>query len=273
MLKYIIFWEILALVLVGGLLAHRYGGRIQAISSGSGMTALAAEASEPIPLPAAEIQAASIEPVNPSPTSGPFFDEEVVAETPVTVKQEVAPVKPAEVATSRPAEPLKLGEVSPMSQPLPSLRNPRILVEKSARRLSVFDGEKMVKSYRVATGGGQGDKTREGDECTPEGEFYVCVKNPQSQHVLSLGLSYPNIENAELAFQANRISRGQYQAIVEAIRAGRRPPWNTPLGGEIMIHGRRDQRENTLGCVAMDNDAIRELYPKIPLGTRVIIRP
>jgi lipoprotein-anchoring transpeptidase ErfK/SrfK len=237
------------------------------------MTALAAEAPEPLILTPAVVQVASADPVSLFPTSGPFFDEEVTAETPVAVKQEVISVKPTEVVTSRPVAPLKLGEVSPMSLPLPSLRKPKILVEKSARRLSVFDGEKMVKSYRVATGGGTGDKTREGDECTPEGEFYVCVKNPQSQHVLSLGLSYPNIEDAELAFQANRISRGQYQAIVEAIRAGRRPPWNTPLGGEIMIHGRRDQRENTLGCVAMDNDAIRELYPKIPLGTRVIIRP
>jgi murein L,D-transpeptidase YafK len=158
-------------------------------------------------------------------------------------------------------------------RPLSALRNPRIVVEKSRRRLSVYDGDRLVKQYIVATGGGRGDKAVEGDRCTPEGRFYVCNKNPRSQYVLALGLSYPNREDAARGLRDGLIDRKQHRLIVEAIRDRRRPPWNTPLGGEIMIHGRRDGREDTLGCIALDDDAIRELYPRVDVGTLVRIVP
>ena len=158
-------------------------------------------------------------------------------------------------------------------QPLPALRRPRIVVRKAAGRLTVYDRHRPVKKYRVAVGAGEGDKIREGDQCTPEGEFYVCVRNRQSQYVLSLGLSYPNIEDAERGRRDGLIGRQDYRAILVAIRAHRQPPWNTALGGEIMIHGRRDGRDSTLGCIAMNDQDIRELYPAIPLGTPVTILP
>ena len=40
-----------------------------------------------------------------------------------------------------------------------------------------------------------------------------------------------------------------------------------------MIHGCGAGRDWTLGCVALDDEDIRELYPAIPLGTEVEIRP
>jgi lipoprotein-anchoring transpeptidase ErfK/SrfK len=40
-----------------------------------------------------------------------------------------------------------------------------------------------------------------------------------------------------------------------------------------MIHGCGAGRDWTLGCLAMEDDDIRELYPAIPLGTPVTIRP
>jgi len=158
-------------------------------------------------------------------------------------------------------------------QALGSVRQPMLLVEKSRHRLTVFDGGVARKSYRIAIGGGRGDKTCEGDRCTPEGEFYVCVKNPNSRFTLALGLSYPNAEDAARGLRAGRISRAQHDAIVEAIGRRCRPPWNTPLGGEIMIHGKGAGRDWTLGCIAMNDEDIRELYPAVRLGTVVRVVP
>ena len=157
--------------------------------------------------------------------------------------------------------------------PLPNLHKPRIVIEKSKLRLTVFDGPRARKRYRAAVGGGKGDKTREGDHCTPVGDFYVCVRNTRSKYVLSLGLSYPNIGDARRGLRAGLINQGQYDRIAYAIRKGRQPPWNTKLGGEIMIHGKREGGRETKGCIALEDDDIRELFPKIPLGTKVTILP
>lgn len=156
---------------------------------------------------------------------------------------------------------------------LPALGEPRIEIHKSAHQLVVYDGQRQVKAYRTAVGGGSGDKAREGDCCTPEGRFYVCMKNPQSKYVLSLGLSYPNEKDAQRGLGDGLITQTQHDQIVRAIQEGLQPPWDTPLGGEIMIHGCGAGRDWTLGCLAMEDDDIRELYPAIPLGTPVTIRP
>ena len=153
------------------------------------------------------------------------------------------------------------------------LHNPRIVVEKSKHLLTVFEDGRLVKSYAVIIGSGKGDKVREGDRCTPEGEFYVCVKNSQSKYVLSLGLSYPNIEDAQRGLRDKLISKAQYNEILQAIRTKGAPPWKTPLGGEIMIHGCRNGRDTTLGCVAVDNPEIEELFQALPLKTIVEIKP
>jgi murein L,D-transpeptidase YafK len=157
--------------------------------------------------------------------------------------------------------------------PLPPLAEPRILVEKSRRRLTVFDGGRAVRRYRAAIGRGRGDKVREGDRCTPEGGFYVCVKNPNSSYHLSLGLSYPNVEDADRGLRDGLISRAQHDAIVHAIRRRAVPDWYTPLGGEIMIHGHGSGRDWTAGCVGLDDRDVEELYNALPLGTPVRIVP
>ncbi len=58
-----------------------------------------------------------------------------------------------------------------------------------------------------------------------------------------------------------------------AIDNGRCPPWNTRLGGEIFIHGRGSGSDWTLGCVALDDADMKELYDAVSLGTPVIIHP
>jgi murein L,D-transpeptidase YafK len=154
------------------------------------------------------------------------------------------------------------------------LVNPRITVTKSKRQLALYSDEKLVRLYTVALGfSPKDDKARQGDGCTPEGSFYVCVKNPQSSFYLSLGLSYPNKEHAERGLRDRIITRAQYNGIMSALQRRERPPWDTPLGGEIFIHGNGSQSDWTWGCVALDNDNMKELYDAIPKGTNVVIEP
>lgn len=159
------------------------------------------------------------------------------------------------------------------SEPLPELANPSVRVEKSARRLIVFDNGRPVKMYPCCTGRVAGDKRQAGDLRTPEGRFYICYKNPLSKFTLSLGLSYPNEEDAERGLRDGLITPEQHDGIVAALRDGGKPDWYTPLGGEIMIHGAGANREGTAGCVGLNDDDIRDLYPRLPCGTPVTIVP
>lgn len=152
------------------------------------------------------------------------------------------------------------------------LVNPRIVVSKSRRLLTLYSSGKLVRTYRIGLGLSPiEDKVREGDRRTPEGDFYICIKNPRSQFYLSLGLSYPNRQHAERGLRDGLITRAQYQQIVSAIRRKRQPPQYTRLGGEIFIHGHGSQSDWTWGCVALDNKDIRELFAAVPVGTPVRI--
>jgi murein L,D-transpeptidase YafK len=176
-------------------------------------------------------------------------------------------------ASSLPNEPADsvIDNTRPLKLPLV---NPKIIVKKGARRLRLFSSDEAVREFPVALGfRPEGDKVRQGDGRTPEGTFYVCVKNERSAFHLSLGLSYPNEEDAERGLRDNLITRRQYENINAAIKSKRRPPWDTRLGGEIFIHGNGSTGDWTWGCVALEDDHIKELFDVVPMGTTVVIEP
>jgi L,D-peptidoglycan transpeptidase YkuD (ErfK/YbiS/YcfS/YnhG family) len=161
------------------------------------------------------------------------------------------------------------GEAAPQR-----LEHARIEIAKADRRLRLFDGERLVATFPIGLGFEPvADKRRQGDGATPEGDYRVCVKNPQSQYLLSLGLDYPNPADAAAALERGAIDRAVHDRIVDAHRRGICPPWNTPLGGEIFIHGRGSSSDWTLGCVALDDPDIRMLFRVVPVGTTVRIAP
>jgi murein L,D-transpeptidase YafK len=136
----------------------------------------------------------------------------------------------------------------------------------------LYTGDKLVRVYRVGLGLSPiEDKMQEGDRRTPEGEFYIFTKNHKSAYFLSLGLSYPNVEDAERGLRDGLINRREYGQIIEAIRRKVMPPQNTALGGEIYIHGRGSQTDWTWGCVALDDAEMQELFDAVPVRTAVII--
>lgn len=165
-------------------------------------------------------------------------------------------------------------------------RELRIVIEKEPRpwkfegqaesskhpTLLVFAGKRLVKAYPVALGfDAVGDKEKRGDYRTPEGRFYLCARNEKSQFFRSLRLSYPNAEDAERGLKQGLISRATRDRIVKANRRGGVPPQDTDLGGDIMIHGGGIGTNWTWGCVALDNNAVLELFDFLPIGTPIEI--
>lgn len=143
----------------------------------------------------------------------------------------------------------------------PALTGPveRIEIDKSDRRLMVYAGGIVVRSYPVALGfAPEGDKRHEGDGRTPEGLFHIDRRNGESRFHLSLGLDYPRPEDRD-----------------RARRAGVDP------GGDIFIHGQPNRLPEgmmlagdwTAGCIALTDTQIAEIWPHTPIGTPVEIRP
>lgn len=149
-----------------------------------------------------------------------------------------------------------------------------LVVEKSKRKMTLLDGDVPVFSCTVALGRNPVDKKRaEGDGCTPEGRFYICLVKEQGKYGRSLGLSYPAREDAELAFAEGRIDQGALRAVHAAWDEHRRPPWGTALGGEIYIHEGGTASDWTQGCIALESGDMDRLFPLRDEIAAVIIRP
>jgi murein L,D-transpeptidase YafK len=123
----------------------------------------------------------------------------------------------------------------------------------------VYSGAVALQTYKIALGSNPvGDKARQGDGRTPEGIFRIDRKNAASAYTLSLGLDYPQAQDRA------RASAGGYDP-----------------GGDIMIHGQPNSLGDdkvirgdwTAGCIAVPNQAIREIFAATEVGTVVEVRP
>ena len=150
----------------------------------------------------------------------------------------------------------------------------RIVIEKQKRCLCFYE-ETGQKRFSCPIGLGLspvGTKEREGDGKTPEGTYFLCLKRETGKYGCALGVSYPGILDAQRAFARGEITPSQLDAIVSACREGRRPPWGTPLGGEIYIHG-GGATDWTAGCIALDDADMHRLYGLCAEGMEICILP
>ena len=154
-----------------------------------------------------------------------------------------------------------------------------IIIFKAYRLLQAYRYGCVVYSCPIGLGPCPvGHKRMEGDGRTPEGEYRVCTRNDRSKYTLFLGLDYPSLNDAQAAYAHGVISEAQLQSIMGAHAAGKRPPWDTPLGGQIGIHGGGipdgdGLADSTVGCITLLDDDIRWLWELAPMGTRVVIHP
>ncbi len=157
-----------------------------------------------------------------------------------------------------------------------------LLVDTKANTLTVMRGDRPVEVFdRIVVGSsGVGIKQRRGDNKTPLGVFRVGWINENSRFRTFIGLDYPNLDHAERALRENRIDWLTYQRIRAAWLNGHTPPQDTPLGGQIGIHGVGNGDPTvhaaginwTSGCVALNNWQIDALRPWVQVGMRVEIR-
>ena len=95
---------------------------------------------------------------------------------------------------------------------------------------------------------------------TPEGHYLIDSRNAASSYHKALHISYPNADDRE-----------------RAARLGVAP------GGAVMIHGLPNGKDWlgpthrlydwTLGCIAVTDSEIDEIWNLVPVGTPVEIRP
>jgi murein L,D-transpeptidase YafK len=142
-----------------------------------------------------------------------------------------------------------------------TFRVDRVVIAKATREMALLANGEVFKTYRVALGGSPvGPKEREGDRKTPEGTYVIDFRKPDSAFHRALHISYPGPEDLQ--------------------RAGER---GVSPGGDIMIHGLgegvewagADHRyfDWTMGCIAVTNEEIDEIWRIVPDGTPVEIRP
>lgn len=160
----------------------------------------------------------------------------------------------------------------------------RIEIHKARRRLDLLVGGRLVKSYLVNLGlAPEGDKVRQGDRRTPEGEMFVCARNARSRFHRFLALAWPRPDAAARARAAGILGARAQAAIADAHRRRDRcPPQETPLGGAVGIHGSAVWRtvpggfelvDWTWGCVAVRDADVEELFGAVRVGTPVTVRP
>ena len=153
---------------------------------------------------------------------------------------------------------IKDGKVVPLHKDMAA---DRVLIEKAARRLTLYRDGKILKTFRIALGRNPvGKKTTEGDRRTPEGRYSIDRRKPNSRYHRSLHISYPNA------------------AQIEAAKAVGIDP-----GGMIMIHGQPNGFgwwgwllqlvDWTDGCIGVTDSDMDEIWTRVPDGTPIEIEP
>jgi len=137
----------------------------------------------------------------------------------------------------------------------------RLVLIKKTRTLYAYQGNKVIKTYKVALGKYPiGPKHQEGDKRTPEGNYFIDGKNPKSTYHMALHLSYPNA--------GDRLYARKHHC--------------NP-GSDVEIHGLPDayaylgakhrEVDWTWGCIALTDQEIEELYKRVKIGIPIEIHP
>ncbi len=156
-----------------------------------------------------------------------------------------------------------------------------LLVDTQTRNLEIKKGDQTIEilDHVVIGRKGAGTKEKRGDDVTPLGNFRIGWINNKSSFRKFFGLTYPNIEHAEIALQKGLIDRDTFNSIEVAERRGNIPPQNTDLGGQIGIHGLgsgslsvHEVFDWTHGCIALRNDQIDRLSQYVETGTLVTVK-
>jgi len=156
-----------------------------------------------------------------------------------------------------------------------------VLVDTATSTVSVQrDKHTLLRLRNASLGrGGVAPLHLNGDGSTPLGSFHIIGINYNSRYGLFFALDYPTDAQAALGYLQGVINVSVLHQIEQARATGQLPPQDTPLGGNIGIHGLGTgslwvhRRFNwTNGCIALTNGQIEKLAPWLEIGTRVVIQ-
>jgi L,D-peptidoglycan transpeptidase YkuD (ErfK/YbiS/YcfS/YnhG family) len=133
-----------------------------------------------------------------------------------------------------------------------------IVITKEAHELTLYLRGDPAKTYKVDLGFNWiADKSRAGDDATPEGRYSIVSRVPNGAFYKALLIDYPNAED-----------RTQFS---RARRSGDLPA-SAGIGGLIEIHGEGGRgRDWTEGCIALTNADMDDLFARVGVGTPVTI--
>ncbi len=137
-----------------------------------------------------------------------------------------------------------------------------IVVEKKERKMYLYRENKVQNVIPVSLGKNPiGTKVQKGDHRTPEGKFWISRKLCSPKYYRSLCISYPRPEDIEKA-AAKGVNPGG------DITIHAQPRWNADGKGNKYTLA----RNWTEGCVAVTNDAMKQLWYAVREGVPIIIR-
>jgi murein L,D-transpeptidase YafK len=136
-----------------------------------------------------------------------------------------------------------------------------LVVIKHQNTLMAFAKNKLIKTIDCGIGSNtKGHKQQQGDNRTPEGKYYITMRNDKSAYYKNLHINYPNEQDRK-----NCKARG------------------VKTGGDIKIHGYADEfgktyyrntrYESTWGCVGVSNADMDELYKWVKNNAVILIKP
>jgi len=143
------------------------------------------------------------------------------------------------------------------------IKNPSLYINKTYYFLELRNGSQTIKRYPIALGRDPVRRKLHTDYAsTPEGIYKIYNMQPKAKYYKALDINYPNdIDWARYNFAK---SKGLIPFRADTI---------CTIGGSIQIHGMGIGKNWTIGCIAMRNDDIDELFNQSSLkcGVRVII--
>lgn len=120
----------------------------------------------------------------------------------------------------------------------------KVLVIKSERKMYLLKNGAVFKTYPIMPGQNPvGHKQKKDDDRTPEGEYVLKGRNPESRFHRSIHVSYPNVAD-EKAARSKGVDPGRYIAIHGLLEKTEEAEWDYI------------ERDWTDGCIAVTNDEI-----------------
>lgn len=154
----------------------------------------------------------------------------------------------------------------------------RIEVYKQAHQLLAYCEGGSVRRMAAAIGRESGHKLGEGDQRTPEGTYHIVGALEASRFHGFIPIDYPSLADADAALAKRRITRRDRARIAAAHQRGVQPPVDTPLGGDIGIHGEGPRWSGdslhmdwTYGCIAVTDADLDFLAARVAPGVPVEI--